>query len=780
MPEAERPDEWEICETRCPAEDPARQETIFSLANGYLGLRGDLEETDEPDPACHSGTYINGFYESEPITYGESAYGYARNSQTILNLPNGKRIRLEVEGEPLDLRKGHVEAYRCALSMREGLLRRELTWTSPGGKTVRVLTERLVSLTRRHIAAIRYAVTPLNFSGSVRLTAELDGSVHNRSGGDDPRVGSGAQQGAMRTLRAQAAPDFSSLTRRTNHSGLTVCCGLSARLEAPAAAAAACAQNGDVLRTDFRTALNRAESATLSVFLCYLDSRGEAESGQAGADLTAQCREELREAARAGFGALRAEQRGVLDGFWQHADIEIGGDAALQRNVRYGMFQLLQSAGRDGRTNVSSKGLSGEGYEGHYFWDTEMYILPFFVYTAPQIARKLLEYRYNTLEQARARAKELHHKGALFPWRTINGEECSAYFPAGTAQYHIDADIAHAVCLYVEAAKDEAFLVDCGAEILFETARFWVDLGHFNPHRGGAFCINCVTGPDEYNALVNNNCYTNLMAADNLRHALAAAALLKARYPRQYRDLAGRLGLSEDEFVLWREASDKMYVPYDEELQIHLQDDSFLDRKPWDFEGTPREAYPLLLHYHPLEIYRHNVCKQADLILALFVLPELFTPEQAGRDYAFYEKITTHDSSLSPSAFCVAACMVGRYEDAMRYFEATAQLDLADRNGNTADGLHTACMAGTWMGIVYGFGGMRLRDGELHFAPHLPERWESFSFRVTVGGCLLDVRAGRGQTQYTLLEGDALTVWHGGERLMLDAGHPTRTGGAPL
>lgn len=762
---------WEVSEDHFLHTDAAAHETIFSQANGYLGLRGNFEEPClNTENAGYDGTYINGFFESSAIQYGESAYGYAKNSQTMLNVPNGKTIRLYLDGEVFDMNVGVTENYTRTLSFQSGVLARELVWTSPKGKKAQIRIERLVSFPYRHIAALRYEVTPLNFSGEIKFVAEITGDVRNRVSKNDPRVGSSIQRDVMNTLRVESEPDFSYIERKTQNSGLSLCCGMTCVLEQQSNCLTEAEINGNCIETAYTVEVERNCKVTLDKFLCYVDSREFAPE-----ELAANAKQELFQIRKTGFENLKKLQAEFLDEFWKDCDIEIDGDPKLQQGIRFNMFQLLQSAGRDGKTNVGSKGLTGEGYEGHYFWDTEMYIFPFFLYTNPQISRKLLEYRYNILDKARERAREMNHpKGALFPWRTINGEECSAYYPAGTAQYHINADIAHAVRIYAEATNDVAFMRDYGAEILFETARLWADLGHFNPNKGNKFCINGVTGPDEYNAIVNNNCYTNLMAAENLHTAVQAAKLLKSEYPQPYADLCKKLDLAEEEIVFWEKAADNIYIPYDDKLGIHLQDDSFLDKKHWDLGHTPKENYPLLLHYHPLVIYRYNVCKQADMVLALFLLSDLFSPEQKKRDYDFYEKVTTHDSSLSTSVFCIMACELGYQQKACEYFAGTARMDLDDHNGNTADGIHTANMAGTWMGIVNGFGGMRIKNGVLNFAPFLPDGWGGYRFRITFQGNLLQVSVDKNSVEYRLLEGESVPFKHKEEAVTLGKTAPTR------
>ncbi|MFP4364263.1 MAG: glycoside hydrolase family 65 protein, partial [Spirochaetia bacterium] len=408
-----------------------------------------------------------------------------------------------------------------------------------------------------------------------------------------------------------------------------------------------------------------------------------------------------------------------------------------------------------------------------YFWDTETYMLPVFLYTQPEIAKALIEYRFRTLDKARARARELSHaKGACFPWRTINGDEASPYFPAGTAQYHINADIAHSVINYFKTTGDLQFLADMGLEVLIETARLWVSLGDYIEAKAGKFCINQVTGPDEYTTLVNNNVYTNLMAKQNMEKAVEYIELLHTSQKDKMQKLAEKVNLQPSEVDEWKHAAKNMYIPYDEETQLYPQDDSFFEKAVWNFKGTPEKNYPLLLHYHPLVINRYQVCKQADLILAELLLGDCFSKEQKVRDYNYYEKITTHDSSLSTCIFSILASELGMQEKAYQYFIKTARTDLDDHKGNTAHGVHAANMAGTWLALVSGFAGMRNYDSGIHFAPALPQEWASLKFRIFYRGSRIELLIEQNQTTYTLVEGEKAEVYHYDTPIELKIGSP--------
>ncbi len=756
--------EWKIIEEKFDIENNFRNETMFFVGNGYLGFRGNFEEgLGSLKQKGLDGTYINGFYDTEVIKYGEIAYGFPEKGQTMLNVTNSKIIRLFIEDEEFSMQTGTLEEYNRTLCLKTGILYRNLVWVSPRGKRVKIDIQRIVSLQNKHQAVISYEATPLNFSGEIRIQSILDGNVKNITVENDPRVGSGLQGRVLSVENKLMEADYCSIVQKTKNSGLTLACAISNQLETNNTFESRHLDEELSIGMEFIINAEENRPIRLNKFISYITSLDCKE-----ANLVEINKNILSDAVSCGFQGLKEKQRAFLEDFWFRTDVEIKGDIALQQGIRLNMFHLLQSVGRDGKTNIAAKGLSGEGYEGHYFWDTETYILPFFLYNNPQISRKLLEFRYGKLDKARERARQMNHpKGALFPWRGINGEECSAYYPAGTAQYHINADIAFAVKRYMEASEDYEFLVEYGAELLFETARLWVDLGSYIPHKGNKFCINSVTGPDEYSAVVNNNCYTNLMARVNLEYAYKTAQLMEKRFPAGFKRLSEKIHLKNSEVTAWKVAVDNMYVPYDEKLGIYLQDDSFLDRAPWDFKNTPGENYPLLLHYHPLVIYRRQVCKQADLVLAMFFLGNTFTMEEKRINFDFYEKFTTHDSSLSTAIFSVMASEIGCHGKAYRYFMSTARMDLDDYHGNTRDGIHAANMAGTWMCVVNGFAGMRAYEDGLYFNPHLPENWESYSFKITYKGRLIQVGVERNNVSYKLLKGSSLQITSNGEKINL-------------
>jgi alpha,alpha-trehalose phosphorylase len=762
------PEEWRLVEKQFYPRLLAQTETLFALANGFLGIRGACEEGG---PAFHHGTFVNGFHETWPIVYGEDAFGFARTGQTIVNVPDGKIIRLYVDDEPLDLSRVRLQSYERALDMRTGTLDREIVWEKYSGKVIRVRSRRIVSFVHRHMAAILYEVMLLKGDAPIVISSQLDHIPGKQPEVADPR---GTRAIAGRILLPEFHRDTEMrvmLGHVTRMSRQRLASGIDHEIETDCPLTIEHRSGEESGRVIFSVEATEGKPIRLVKFMTYHNSRS------AGcAELVERADRALDRARRGGIDKLLAQQEGYLAEFWDRADVVVRGDPAIQQIIRFNLFHIGQASARAERVGIPAKGLTGDGYEGHYFWDAEIYVLPFLVYTEPRLARNLLLFRYTMLEKARTRAREVNQKGALFPWRTISGEEASAYYAAGTAQYHINADIMYALKKYVEISGDTDFLESEGAEMLVETARLWADLGFFSPSKGGKFCINGVTGPDEYHAVVNNNLYTNLMARENLRYAAQTVAWLRENRPSRYTALVYNTRLDEGEIAAWQRAADQMHLPYDEAKGIHLQDDDSLNLQPWDFENTPPEKYPLLLHFHPLVIYRHQVIKQADVVLAMFLLGNHFSHEQKRRNFEFYDPLTTGDSSLSVSIQSIIAGELGLTEKARNYARYAVLMDLADIAANVEHGCHIASMGGTWMALINGFGGMRDYDGQISFNPALDPRLKTIQFSLLIRGRRLRVEIDQ-ETQiatYLLANGPDLEITHCGNRVTLSEGKPAR------
>ncbi|MBO0756850.1 MAG: glycoside hydrolase family 65 protein [Bradyrhizobiaceae bacterium] len=768
-------DEWNIVEKGFHPEFLPQLETMLALGNGYLGMRGCPEDGGPND---ENATLINGFYEAWPISYGEGAYGFAKTGQTICNVTDSKIIKLFVDDEPFWLPNANLLSCERRLNMKSGTLDRDILWETPAGKRVSIKSRRLVSFANKHVAAISYRVTLLNAEAFVVISSEM---AANQPGGgsigDDPRQAR-ALAGRVLHPRTSYAKDCRIvLCHATERSRLTLTCAIDNFLETSCPYACKVAHTGDVGQVVFTIEARPGCPIHLTKYMVYQTS-----ATASAEEVCSRTERTMDRVTAQGFDQLLIAQERYMDDFWDRSDVQVRdvreertkrSTLAIQQAIRFNLFHILQASARAENTGVPAKGLTGRSYEGHYFWDSEIYLLPFLTYTSPRIARNLLTFRYKMLDQARARAKDLGHRGAMFPWRTISGEEASAYYAAGTAQYHINADIMYALRKYVQATGDVSFLRDCGAEMLIETARLWLDLGFYSGAKGGKFCINSVTGPDEYNTVVNNNAYTNLMARENLRYAAQTVEFLRTTEPDAFNALVDKTALEASEVDEWLHAAENMYVPYDEKLKIIPQDDSFLEREPWDFRSTPPERYPLLLFYHPLNIYRKQVIKQADVVLAMFLVGDDFPVEMKKRNFDFYDPLTTGDSSLSSCVEAIIAAQVGNVETAIQYGMSALLMDLADVGGNVKDGCHIASMGGTWMMLVYGLGGMRDNDGTLSFWPRrAPQDNAILRFSLTYRGQMLEVEIGAEKVEYALRGGERLVIRHEKEEVELTREHP--------
>jgi alpha,alpha-trehalose phosphorylase len=750
-------DPWEIRETALDLDLIDEAESIFALANGHLGLRGNL---DEGEPRGLSGTYLNGFYESFPLQYGESGYGFAEDGQAVVNVTDGKVIRLLVEDEPFDIHRGRLEEHERRLDLRTGMLERRALWTSQAGDTVRVTSRRLVSFDLRSVAAIEYTVEAVDRPLRIALQSNLIANQSVAGSSEDPRDGTNVENALRSCLHADY--DLRSvLVHETERTQLRVAAGMAHVVHCDGDVVTLNQTEPDLGRVTVATRLQPGQPLKLVKFLAYHWS------GQQSVEwLRDQVDASLELAAAAGFDELASDQRNYLDEWWAAADVVIEGDEEVQQGLRFALFQLLQASARAETRAIGAKGLTGNGYDGHAFWDTESFVLPPLAYSRPELVRDALMWRHSILPQARDRAAELRLRGAAMPWRTIHGEECSGYWPAGTAAFHVTGAVADAVRRYVFSSGDHEFERDYGLELLAEVARLWESLGHHH-EPDGTFRIDGVTGPDEYSALVDNNLYTNLLAQSNLRAAAAAVE----RQP----EAARTLGIGEDEVAGWLRAADAMFVPYDEDAGLHPQDQDFLTHERWDFEAMTEDDYPLLLHHHYFDLYRRQVVKQADLVLALYLRGDAFTLEEKRRNFDYYESLTVRDSSLSACVQAIVAAEVGHLQLAHDYLAEAATMDLRDYHHNVRNGLHIASLGGSVMAAIGGFGGVRDHDHKLTFAPRLAETLERLAFPLVFRGRRLMVEVRPRAATYELRDTDEpLEILHWGEPVALEPGKPSR------
>jgi alpha,alpha-trehalose phosphorylase len=753
---------WLVRESSLDLDVLAQSESVFALGNGHLGLRGNL---DEGEPYGLPGTYLNGVYELRPLPYAEAGYGYPESGQTMINITNGKVLRLLVDDEPFDVRYGTLHHHERILDFRAGTLRRTVEWCSPAGQIMRVTSVRLVSFTQRAVAAIEYEVEAVNDPARIVVQSELVANEPMPSPDNDPRVAAALMSPLVVEDHGTRGATAVILVHRTEHSGLRVAAAMDHTVEGPdnTDVMSECAE--DIGRVTVTAVLQPGKRLRILKLLAY--GWSSTRSRQALWDQVAAA---ITAAQHTGWDGLQAEQRQFLDTFWARTDVELDGDAQIEHAARFGLFHVLQASARAERRAIPAKGLTGTGYDGHAFWDTETFVLPALTSSRPEAARDALLWRHSILPAARARAAALGHTGAAFPWRSIAGEECSAYWPAGTAAFHVNADIADAVVRYIDATDDKEFEANEGLELLVETARLWCSLGHHDRH--GRFRLPGMTGPDEYSALADDNVYTNLMAQQNLRAAAEVAT--------RHREEAERLGVDEEERSRWQAAAEAMYVPYDAELGVHPQAELFTHYAVWDFENTEPDRYPLFLHFPYFDLYRKQVVKQADLVLAMHLRDDAFTEHEKARNFAYYEALTVRDSSLSAITQAVLAAELGHLDLAYDYLSEVSQMDLGDLHHNTRDGLHMASLAGAWTVVVAGFGGLRARSGRLAFAPKVPNGISRLAFNLWYRRRNLCVSATPGQAQYELEDGEPITVVHYGEPVDVTPDAPVKVPIPPL
>ncbi len=732
-------DGWQLQQTAFdPQREPA-QASLFALANGEIGVRGGLDELSGENAAILADGHI-----SNPIAYHESFTGFATSSDMRFAAPSPVRIELLIDGVPLAPDEGAMLEFSRQIDLRTGVLCRTTSWRIDAQRQLHLVIRRLVAPAAGAGCASLIEARLSGGPGILTIRFPLD--CENTGSGDpaDPRLKK------IALLRRESASEDglqALFSAGQGDAAVRLAMAQSLQLREGPGRIGAQGQYAEAV-------IDLAEGATALV---------ERHTSLAiGPDCAEAARTLLESNRAAGWDALAAGLKAQLAQFWTDCEIAIDGDGELQHAIRLALFHLFQGASRSDRHSVAAKGLTGEGYEGHYFWDTEVFVLPALALIQPDLAAHILRFRISTLDNARRNARQMGHRhGALYPWRTIAGDECSAHYPTGSAQYHINADIAYALSIYRDATGDDALVRD-GAAMLFETARIWLEIGHFNPRRGGAFTIHGVTGPDEYTGLVDNDHYTNAMARRHLLFASDLAQQMARDCPAQYSALAEQIALTAEEVVQWRAAAEAMWLPVDPELGIHPQDDSFLGKPEFAFADLPRENFPLLLHHHPLLLFRHRLCKQGDVVQAMSLVGEHVPLATKRRDLAYYAPLTTHDSTLSSTAFAILAAETGDDAAALGFHRATALVDIHDHHGNTHHGVHMAAMAGSWLTLAMGWAGLRIIDGQLHFRPRCPAAWTSYVFRLRWRGSLLEIHVSDAGARYRLCEGPAMQLFDRG------------------
>ncbi|MFT7561873.1 MAG: alpha,alpha-trehalose phosphorylase [Flavobacteriales bacterium] len=795
---------WKLEEQSIARSLESQSESVFSVGNGFIGVRGVLEEADEHETRARPCVFLNGVFEKVKINYHEQAHGFAQTSDTRIPTVDPTKLSIYTQGEKFSAVHSTTRGYRRWLDYTSGEVVRTLEWKTESGKTLALEFRRLASLSRTNLYVSRVTISSVNFNGALNIESPLDARFDDTQMGDvkasselagekdhsvhDPRrtpkfasspwrcietiTSSKKDLDSQRCSAPVSLEAISGFTHELKDSGYRVASLVAYKVTGAKRFKRQQFTSGGLITDTLSCQLKEGEAVSLEKLVSYTASQNNEEN------IIDAGRRTLNDAYILGYNGLLTEQKSLLGDIWNNAEFSIDGSPKTESALKFNTVQLIQAAGRDGLTSLSAKGQTGEGYEGHYFWDAEILCLPFFVFNKPSIAKKMLEFRYHGLNAARNIAKLMGHKvGALYPWRTISGDECSAFFPAGTAQYHINADIAYAIKLYHDATGDNDFIFQYGAEIIWETARIWLQVGFFNARQNGHFVINSVTGPDEYTAIVNNNLYTNVMAQAHLEYAIELYdRIVTSERSERIRQLVAKLGLKDAEVNLWRNAAHKMLLPYDDTLGIHKQDDSFLEKEVWDIDATPKDHYPLLLHYHPLTLYRYQVSKQADTVLALLLQSNRFTHDDKRRNYHYYKKVCVHDSTLSPCAYSIIASEIGELDEAADFFAKSVFIDLENLHGNSGHGLHMAAMGGAWMCLVYGFGGMRLTEGKLNFSPQAPTSWKGYSFRINFLESLLKLTVGGATVSLELLNTKPCRCYLYGQEVELDQSTPAWDG----
>lgn len=746
---------WQLISNEFPEKNVNEHESIFSIGNGLIGFRGDFEN---PIKSNNCGTYINGVYENSEIQYGEKAFGFPEENESIINLFNPRVIRLYVDDEEILFSSEMIESFNTVLDMQKGNLKRVINIKTKYGKILELTITRIVSLEDQNLSTIKYEVLSKDYSGKIKISTSIENSSNESEDEEafDPRLGkSNFKTDILENMQNLDENKSTFIVATKKSEKIIIAKTKDFTFGSLSEKTSEINKNGSEFNYTFEVSKNEKVGIIRNITLSSCNSENKVRKVE-------KLNKIINKLSDNCFDEIQSKQVKFLKDFWETSDISFKDNDELTKMMRFNLFQLLQSVGRNGFCSIASKGLSGAGYDGHYFWESEAYVLPVFLYSKPEIARSLLEYRFSILDNARQQAKLLgHSKGALYSWRSISGKECSAYYPAGSAQYHINADISFAIQKYFAATDDKQFIEEYGAEIVFETARLWLDVGHYT-NKG--FCIDGVTGPDEYTAVVNNNAYTNLMARENLAFAAKLFCSVK-EHQLNLDKMLSKIGFEENEAEEFLKAAENMYVPYSNELKIYAQDDTFLSKKEIDHNKLKK---PLLLNYHPLFIYRHQVCKQPDLILAELNLSDKFTKEQKLRDYRYYEKITTHDSSLSPCVFSIMGYEVGENKKGFDLFLETLYADVKNLQGNTKDGLHMANMAGAWGCVVQGFAGFRIYEGRPKFSPQCPSEIDGYTFKIKFKGRVIKVAVSKEKTEYELLEGKELKIMHFDEKVTIN------------
>lgn len=743
-------DPWKIIEEGFNPSYGMVSESVFSIGNEYMGVRGYFDEGYSGESLV--GSYFNGIYER--LEHAPSPYkGIVNSTEFMVNSVNWIFTRIYAEEEQLDLKKSNFSCFKRVLDLRSGVLSRSFTWTTRSGKMLRLEFERFVSMNRVHVGAQKISITPLNFSGEVKIIAGLDFSgIH---------VAYGRNFWNCSDMRTDE--NYLGIAGTVENTGFKVFSN--------------CVFHGDIrsqkdifaneksVAKEFIVRLDKGVKAEITRIAANLADRGA--SGESADTFKDLCGHSRNEIAGLDYEMLREENEAWWQAAWNKSDIVIKGDDLNQQGIRFCIFQMFQTYhGAMKGANIGAKGLTGEAYNGNAFWDTEIYCLPFFIFNNLEAAKNLLVFRYQTLPEAKKRAESLDCKGAFYPIATISGRECCTLWQHASLQLQASTAVAYSIWFYVRMSGDREFLTECGIPMLVEICRMLATRGSWTEN-GTKYGYYCVMGPDEFQMMVNNNCYTNYMGKFAFNYTLDVLRELKNQDERQYAALAGKMELSDDECAMWGKMAECMYIPYDSETKLYEQHDGYFKLPHVDVSAIPVEDFPLYHHWSYDRIYRNDMLKQPDVLMFMLLFNKSFPEEVIRKNYEFYEPRCIHESSLSPSVHSILATQLKKFEEAYEFFKFATRMDLDNYNRNTAEGLHITSIAAAWMNIVYGFGGLRTDGDILSFSPSIPREWEGYSFRLNYRNCTIIVDVGKETVALRAEGGEEITVEVYGKEIRL-------------
>ncbi len=754
-----KPDNWSIIDEGFDTERVKSSESLFSIGNGAMGQRANFEEQYSGE--TFQGSYIAGIYYPDKTKVGWWKNGYPEYFAKVLNAPNWIGIDIEINDEVLDLAKcKSISNYKRELNMKEGIYYRSFNATLQNGTEITVKVTRFLSLNLDELGVINYAIIPLNSDAKIVYKPYLDAGVHNEDANWEEKF--------WEPLNVQHSENEAFVTARTfkTHFTATTFMQNTILLEGNNLniTPSNVEKSYEKIQFSYEVTVAKGQTSTLQKLGGYTVSLNHQNTQTSAENVIAT-------ALQIGYDQLVKDQIQAWAKIWEMSDITIDGDVKAQQGIRFNIFQLNQTyLGKDSRLNIGPKGFTGEKYGGSTYWDTEAYCIPFYMATKDQqVARNLLTYRYNQLDKAIENAGKLGFKNgaALYPMVTMNGEECHNEWEITFEEIHRNGAIAFAIFKYYRFTGDYSYIPEKGLEVLIGIARFWHQRATYSTYRN-QYVILGVTGPNEYENNVNNNFYTNYLAKWCIDYAVEQINKVKEEYTSDYARIMSKVNLDNAEIAHWKAVADNMYFPYSEEHDVYLQQDGFLDKELVKVHDLDRSQRPINQKWSWDRILRSPYIKQADTLQCFYFFEDHFSKEQLEKHFDFYEPYTVHESSLSPCVHSIQAATLDRMEQAYTFYLRTSRLDLDDYNKEVEEGCHITSMAGTWMSIVEGFGGMRVKNNTLHFEPKIPKEWDGYSFKINFRNQILKISVHKNETTFTLEGSKEISVFVNGKEVLVE------------